>query len=178
MGKVAKDFEAFDLPRGRMPKILQPNVTQEQEERERKAIMGNVKWPEKVTGDRKKDAEWLTPRQRAWVELVSDYRGTLAECARVAGYSRPNDVVNYLLRNPYVVRGVLRRYHKRMMKLHAAFKPLPSVVMDVERPRKQLFIPVGGLAAKVVREMQTGQVRAAGGGHGAGSADSILGEKS
>ena len=84
-----------------------------------------------------KDAEQLTPMQRAWVELMVDFRNTIYECARIAGYANPPVIVREMYRNPYVVRAILRRYHKRMLQLARAFAPQLKFVKEVEKPRRR-----------------------------------------
>ena len=101
--------------------------------------------PLKKTHRGKLDAEQLTARQREWIELVVDFRGTMTECARVAGYSCPDALVDQMLENPKIVRAILKRYHRRMMKLIRAFAPLPKFVSEVPKPRNVAYVPVSNL---------------------------------
>lgn len=84
------------------------------------------------------DQEWLTPKQRMWVELVTDFRATLYECARIAGYAEPGSTVATMQQNPHVMRAVLRRYHRRMLKLATALGPLPKFVKEVPRVKGRM----------------------------------------
>jgi len=96
----------------------------------------------------------LTPRQLAWCELVTDFRGVLWECARMAGYKAPDDTVRAMLENPYVVRAVLRRYHRRMMKTLAMLRPQIKAVREIPLPRKRgVYVPLAW-AEKKIQEKQ------------------------
>jgi len=126
-----------------------------------------------------RDAEWLTATQRAWVECVGDFRGTLYECARVAGYRQPMTAVQTCTKNPYVVRAILRRYHRKMMGLMRVLRPGQRITHDAPTPESKLtrkrgtmFVAVSGREGKALKAMRGPE------GATAGSADSILGEKS
>ncbi len=85
-------------------------------------------------GGGKKDREGLTRRQRLWMEAVTDFRHTIYECARVAGYANPEQAVRQLYDNPYVLRAILRRYHRRMLQFARVFGPQLKFVKNVPKP--------------------------------------------
>ena len=91
----------------------------------------------------KMDAERLTPKQRQWVELLCDFRNTMYECARIAGYGNPERSVREMYKNPSVVRAILRRYHRRMLQLAKAFGPQLKFVHKVPRPPKGVHLRTG-----------------------------------
>jgi len=82
-----------------------------------------------------KDAEGLTRRQRLWMEAVTDFRNTIYECARIAGYANPEQAIRQLYDNPYVLRALLRRYHRRMLQMARVFGPQLKFVKNVPKPK-------------------------------------------
>lgn len=120
---------------------------------------------------KKHDAEWLTEKQRAWMQLVTDFQGTLYECARIGGYNDPAQAVKHALKNPYIVGAILRRYHRRMLQIVRVLRCSSRLTHVVERPKRRIYVPVGSEVAKAALGKQVA------GGKGEGSADSILGEE-
>lgn len=90
-----------------------------------------------------KDAEQLTPRQRLFLETMVDFRHTLYECARIAGYSNPERAVSQLWDNPFLVRAILRRFHRRLVQFAKVFGPQMKFVKDVPKPKRGAHIRTG-----------------------------------
>ena len=115
-----------------------PFVVQKKEPDERGrvwAIVNADTGEEKGRSLTKKDAEGLTKRQRLWMETVTDFRNTIYECARVAGYSNPEQAVRQLYDNPCVLRAILRRYHRRMLQMARVFGPQMKFVKTIPKPQ-------------------------------------------
>lgn len=99
--------------------------------------------PGQKTVSQAKDAEQLTLRQRVFLETLVDFRHTLYECARIAGYSNPERAVSQLWENPFLVRAILRRFHRRLVQFTKVFGPMPKFVKDVPKPKKGAHIRTG-----------------------------------
>ena len=61
--------------------------------------------------------EELTPQQEAFVKHAKDFKITLTEAARLAGYSDPKGEVDRLLKNPKIFAALWQGARPKMMKL-------------------------------------------------------------
>lgn len=91
----------------------------------------------------KRNVEGLTKRQEGWINTVTDYRHTLLECARIAGYPHPGRSIQELMDNPVVLRAMLRRFHKQLCDFARVFSPQIKYVKDVPKPKPGVWIRKG-----------------------------------